>query len=113
MRARSHLLRLALEYGDAVALSGRYRTQALSAADHGAKGKGSGELLDDVGQETIELRLDHLVALTGPRLQTRAIEHRDPASPVTDQPDVLQLPGGFGDAFTAYAQHVGDQFLGH
>ena len=92
---------------------GRYRTQALSAADQGAKGKGSGVLLDDVGQETIELRLDDLVALTGARLQARAVEHRDLASPVTDQPGVLQLPGSFGDAFTAHAQHVGDQFLGH
>src|ERR1700676_2047953 len=113
MEARSHRLRLAREYGDPVAPSGRYRTQALSAANHGAKGKRFGELRDDVGQETIELRLDHLVALTGPRLQARAIEHRDLASPVTDQPGVLQLPGGFGDAFTTHAEHVGDQFLGH
>src|SRR6202158_5835276 len=72
-----------------------------------------GELRNDVGQETIELRLDHLVALTGPRLQAWAIEHGDPASLVTDQPSALQLPGGFGGAFTAHAQHVGDQFLGH
>src|SRR6202790_3165297 len=113
MEARSHRLRLAREYGDPVAPSGRYRTQALSAADHGAKGKRFGELRDDVGQETIELRLDHLVALARPRLQTRAIEHGDPASLVTDQPSALQLPGGFGDAFTAHAQHIGDQFLGH
>src|ERR1700676_4042779 len=113
MEARSHRLRLAREYGDPVAPSGRYRTQALSAADHGAKGKRFGELRNDVGQETIELRLYYLVALTGPRLQTRAIEHADPASLVTDQPGVLQLPGGFGDAFAAHAQHVGDQFLGH
>src|SRR6202521_4792347 len=113
MEARSHRLRLAREYGDPVAPSGRYRTQALSAADHGAKGKRFGELRNDVGQETIELRLDHLVALTRPRLQARAIEHGDSASLRTDQPSALQLPGGFGDAFTAHAQHVGDQFLGH
>src|SRR6202521_59477 len=72
-----------------------------------------GELRNNVRQETIELRLDHLVALTGPRLQARAIEHRDLASLVTDQPGVLQLAGGFGNAFAAHAQHVGDQFLGH
>ena len=40
MEARPHQLRLAREYGDAVAPSGRYRTQALTAEYHGAKGKG-------------------------------------------------------------------------
>ena len=68
---------------------------------------------DSIGQETIKLRLDYLVALTGPSLQTRAIEYRGLASPITAEPDVVQLPGGFGDAFTAYAQHVGDLFLYH
>jgi hypothetical protein len=81
-------------------------------ADHGA-GKRSRELCTDIGQETIKLRLDDVVALARPRLQTRAIEHCDPASLVTYQPGVLQLPGGFGDAFTAHAEHVGNQFLCH
>src|SRR6202158_4231915 len=108
-----HLLRLSREYGDGVAPSGRYRTQGLGAVDHGAKRKRFGELRREIGQETIELRLDHLIALTGPRLNTRAIEHGDPPSLVTDQLGVLQLPGSVGHAFASHAQHVGYQFLSH
>src|SRR5438874_4437686 len=91
----------------------RLHAQLRSAADHGANKRRFGELRCDVGQETIELGLDYLVTLTGPRLHTRAIEYGDPASPVTYQSGVLQLPGSLGDAFAAHAQHVGDQFLCH
>jgi len=39
-----------------------------------------GALAFDAMQQAIELRLDDLVVLARPRLQTRAVEHRDPAS---------------------------------
>ena len=35
------------------------------------------------------------------------------AAAVSDQSRRLQLSGGFGDAFAAHAEHVGDQFLRH
>ena len=38
----------------------------------------------DVWQESIKLRLDHLVALADPSLHARAIEHRDPAALVAN-----------------------------
>jgi hypothetical protein len=85
---------------------GRVRSTHISTQRGGSrKRKRFGELLSDVGQETIELRLYHLVALAGPRLQTGAIEHGDLAAAVIDQPGVLQLPGGLGDAFAAHAEH--------
>src|SRR4030095_9645912 len=72
-----------------------------------------GELPGDVGQETIEFRLDDLIALTRPRLQPRAIDYGDLAPAVMNQPSVLQLPGSLGDTFAAHPQHVGDQLLRH
>jgi hypothetical protein len=84
-------------------LTGRFFADAHTVmADHGAKREKFGELPGDVGQETIEFRLDHLATLAEPRLQARAIEHGDPASVVTDQPGILQLAGGLGDAFRAW-----------
>ena len=35
------------------------------------------------------------------------------ASGVLDLPRVLQFAGRFGDAFTAHAQHVGNELLRH
>jgi hypothetical protein len=32
---------------------------------------------------------------------------------VTDDPELLQLARGFGDTFTAYAEHSRNEFLGH
>jgi hypothetical protein len=60
----------------------------LGACERSKKAR-LGELLCHVREETIEFRLENPIALTGPGLQTRAIEHCDLASPVTDQPDVL------------------------
>jgi hypothetical protein len=64
-------------------------------------GKRFGELPGNVRKEAIELRLDQLGALAGPRLQTRAVEHGDPASAILNQPGALQLRGGLG-AFYEY-----------
>ena len=67
----------------------------------------------DVRKEPVELRLDDLVALARPCFQSRAIEHRNLASALTNQPRILQLACSLGDAFAANAQHVCDQFLRH
>jgi hypothetical protein len=45
--------------------------------------------------------------------QTGAIEHRDQAAAVVDQPGLLQLSGRFGNTLSAHPQHVRDQFLRH
>lgn len=66
-----------------------------------------------VRQETVELLLDHRITFAGPRFQAQAIEHLDAATTIFDQPSVLQIAGRLGHAFTAHAQHVGDQLLRH
>ena len=63
-------------------------------AECDAIGKALGGLIGDGGQETIKLRLDHLVALTAPRFRARAVDNGDPAALVSNQPGVLQLMCG-------------------
>src|ERR1700690_1437475 len=71
------------------------------------------ELRGGVGQEPITLCLDHLVTLTGTRLQTRTVEHGDPTSKVMYYSGGLQLPGRLGHSLATHAQHIRDQFVRH
>ena len=43
----------------------------------------------------------------------RPIEYRDLAARVANHAELLELPRGFRDTFSAHAEHVGDQLLGH
>lgn len=54
---------------------------------------------------------DYPVAFTSALLQSQPVEHRDMTAAVTDQTGALQMPGSFRDAFAAYTEHAGDQFL--
>src|ERR1700682_2660227 len=61
------------------------RVLVVGVADHGAKRHTAPrELPGNVREETIALRLVYLVTLADSGLHTRAIEHRDSASPVAD-----------------------------
>lgn len=66
-----------------------------------------------IAQQTIVFVFDHRVALTHARLQARPVKHGDVAAAVANEPRLLQMPGGFGDAFAAHAEHAGNQFLRH
>ena len=61
----------------------------------------------------MEFFLDYLIAFTSAGLQSRPVKYRDVTTAVTNQTSALQIPGGFRDAFAAYAEHAGNQFLGH
>ena len=65
------------------------------------------------GEQAIEFRFDHLVALANPRFQSQSIQHRDVATSIINQSRFLQFFCGLCNAFAAHAQIVGDQFLGH
>jgi hypothetical protein len=41
------------------------------------------------------------------------IEHGDVAAPVADEAGALQFPGDLRNAFAAYPEHAGDQFMRH
>src|ERR1700690_4484471 len=71
------------------------------------------ELPGGVGQEPITLYLDHLVTLTGTRLQTRTVEHGDPTPKVMYQSGGLHLPGRLGHPPAAHAQHIRDHLMRH
>jgi hypothetical protein len=66
-----------------------------------------------VGQQTIRFFLDDRVAFTRASLETGAIHHGNVPTAVFDQPRRLQVSGRLSDAFAAYTEHVGDQFLRH
>ena len=53
------------------------------------------------------------VAFAGPCFQAGAVGDGDVAAAVFDHALALQFAGGFGNAFAAYAEHVGNQLLGH
>ena len=64
-------------------------------------------------QQTIALFLDHGEAFTTQRFQFWPVQHRNLPTVVFDHAKPLQPAGGFPYPFTAYAEHVGDQFLRH
>ena len=49
----------------------------------------AGDLAADLGKQTVELLLDHPVALAGLRFQPWTIHNRDPSSAVVNQLGVL------------------------
>ena len=61
----------------------------------------------------MEFFLDYVVAFTNAGFQSRPVKYRDVTTAVTNQTRALQIPGGFRDAFSAYAEHAGNQLLGH
>ena len=65
------------------------------------------------GKETVVFLLDHGIAFTSSTLQFFAIEHRDMAALIPDQPGLLQVASGLRDPFTTNAKHVGNQLLRH
>jgi hypothetical protein len=48
-------------------------------------------LLGNVRQQTIELRLDHLIALAAPGLEARTVENGDLPAAVTNHAGILQF----------------------
>src|ERR1700719_680967 len=64
-------------------------------------------------QEAVALFLDHGVTLATQLFQFWPVQHRDLPAAVFDHAKLLQLAGGFGDAFTTHAEHVGDELLRH
>ena len=62
-----------------------------------------------LGEQAIILTLDGRIALAYVCFQLGAIEHRNVAAAVMDQPRLFQLSSGLRDAFAAHAQHIGDQ----
>ena len=65
------------------------------------------------GEQAIEFRLDHPVTFANPFFQASPIQDRDVAATVMNQFRFLQFFCGLCNAFAAYPQHIGDQFLGH
>lgn len=65
------------------------------------------------GKESVVFLLDHGIAFTCSPLKLLAIEHRDMAALIPDQPSLLQVSSGLRAPFTTNAQHVRDQFLRH
>src|SRR6185437_17139036 len=63
-------------------------------------------LWGNVREQPIKLCLDHLIALTRPRLQARPIEYRDFPPSVPNQTRLLQLAGSLGHPFPAHTEHI-------
>jgi len=55
-----------------------------------------------IRQQTIRLFPDHGIALTTKLFQLGPVEDRDLAAAIGNRPELLQLAGGFGHAFTAH-----------
>src|SRR3546814_4177092 len=66
-----------------------------------------------IRQQALYLGLDHAITLARAQRQLGAVEHGDVPAPIADATGLLQIAGGLGNAFTAYAEHGGDQLLRH
>jgi hypothetical protein len=64
-------------------------------------------------QQAIGFFLDYRITLATQFLQLWSVLYRNVPPVVVDDTEFLQLTGRFGDALSSYAEHVGDQFLGH
>src|SRR5882762_5177133 len=64
-------------------------------------------------QEAIALFPDHGITLATQLFQPWPVQHRDLPADIADNTELVQFAGGFGDPFTAHAEHVGDELLGH
>ena len=58
------------------------------------------------------IQFDDLITSARPRFQARSVQDCELASDVTDQVHLLEGAGCLGDAFSAHAQHVGEELLG-
>lgn len=56
---------------------------------------------------------DHVVAFTYMRLQPGSIDDGDVAPVIINHAAAMQITGSFGDTFTTYPEHAGDQLLRH
>jgi hypothetical protein len=64
-------------------------------------------------QEAIGFLSHHGITLATQLFQLGAVQYRDVPTRVADYAELVQLASGFGDAFTAHAEHVGDELLRH
>ena len=62
-------------------------------------------------EQTVIVTFDHGITFAYLRLQFEAIQYRNVAAAVADQPRPLQSSSSFCDAFSAHAQHIGDPVL--
>jgi hypothetical protein len=74
---------------------------------------GSESRRGSITEQAMEFFFDYVVAFTSVGLQSRSIKCCNVTPAVTDQTRTLQIPSGFRDAFAAYAEHAGNQFLCH
>ena len=96
-------------------LSVRCRTEAADLDLSLMSGGGTrGPWLDSrVREQAIGFSLDHRVALAAQPFQRGPVQDRDVSAAVVDHPEPLQLADRRSHAFTADAEHVGDEFMGH
>ena len=65
------------------------------------------------GKQSVVFALDDRVALACARFQAFAIEDRDMPPGILNETRFLQLESALGHAFSANAEHVGNEFLRH
>src|SRR6185437_15137044 len=66
-----------------------------------------------IRKQAVVFLLHDRVALARALFDSLAIQHGDVSARIADEAGLLQLERAFGHAFTAHAEHVGDQLLGH
>ena len=66
-----------------------------------------------LSKQAIKLVSYDFVAFANGFFQPFAVEDLDMTSDVANRSGILQTTRSYGDAFPAYAQHIGNQFLGH
>jgi len=64
-------------------------------------------------QQTVVFTFDDRIALANSRLQPRAIKYADVTAVIVNEARFLQISGRLCNALPPYAEHVGDQLLGH
>ena len=64
-------------------------------------------------QQAIVFVLDDRVAFAGALRESRPVEDGDAATPIVDEPGLVQVPSRHGDPLASNAHHVGYQFLRH
>ena len=65
------------------------------------------------GKQAVVFLLNNRVAFASASFECVAIKNRDSAAPVADQSSPLQSSSRFGNAYAAYAEHIGNEFLRH
>jgi len=67
----------------------------------------------DLSKQAIRLVPYDLVTFANRFLQLFAVEYLDVTADVANRSGILQSTRSYGDAFAAYSQHIGNQFLDH